>query len=244
VKVPQAPFDAEGSVLRHSLAAVETLAAWPVDPGLPRPEAVVALALDGLRNEFAGWTPVQAVSTDTRRFPTVDGLAAASLWNCYEGPPVWADAETGEASGSIELPAADRLGFLRADTVGTFAVSAAPSVQEALRAAPAACGKDTPTTFAWAKQGAATADHPARVDALFTVTCGTVDAREGRERVAVSQLLVYDASGNLSLLAGGQAATLFGWRGEGAGSVLSDALRVGAYTDAVRLTEGPPPSTP
>jgi len=223
--------------LGFARAAVEALALWPSEANLPSPTEAIALARVALATRFEGWTPVQAVATDTRPIPAVDGLAPATIWNCFEGPPVWVDEE-GKASGSVELPTRGQVGFLRADTIGTFAVRDAPSVLQALEAEAAVCGKDEPQYLSWARMTPATDTSPSRVQALLTVTCATLEVREGRDRIAVPQLAVYDDAGRLSLLVGSSAATSFAWRGDGPAAVISDALRVGAWVGAVRLTEG------
>ncbi|MDP2315578.1 MAG: hypothetical protein Q8P41_21950 [Pseudomonadota bacterium] len=232
----ESPVPARGP-FGGALVALADLRTHPTEPGLRAPEAEMALAVAGFESGFAGWTPVQAVANDTRPVPAVDGLAPAALWNCYEGPPVWGDATDGSASGTVELPIAGTLGFLRADGVGTFAVSQAPTVAAAIEADLGVCAKPTPHILAWAKTAPATASSPARLEALLTVGCGTLEVREGRERVSVPQLLVYDTTGKLSLLVGGTYATAFGWRGEGAGAVLSDARRVSAGSATIRMTE-------
>lgn len=238
VKGPAVPDLTHEPGWGDTVTILSTLAQWPAEPNLPRPDGEIAVAVSAFSTDFAGWTPVQAVPKDTRSMPAVDGLGAASLWSCFDGPPVWGNDETGEAGGTVELPAPGKLGFLRADNVGTFASAKAPSLAAALRAEPSACSSEKGTTFAWAKTSAATASQPAQLEALLLVTCGTVEAREGKERVAVPQLLVYDDHGLLTLLVGRHSATSFGWRTGAAGAVLSQALRVGAWTSAVRLSEG------
>lgn len=111
----------------------------PSTPDLTTPQAAITLATAAYRSGFAGWTPVQAVAKDTRPVPPVDGMATGSLWNCFEGSPVWADSD-GRVYGAMELPLPGKLGFLRANGVGAFAAAEAPPLADALRAEPAACG--------------------------------------------------------------------------------------------------------
>jgi hypothetical protein len=217
--------------------ALAGLQAIPGEPGLPRPDAAIAIATTGLATSFAGWTPVQTVAKDTRAIPRVDGLAAATLWNCFEGPPVWGNSETGGASGDLELPVANQLGFLRTDGLSTFALSKSPTLAEVLSSSPSNCRSGQQATYSWALMTAATDSQPARVQALMTVTCGEVESREGSEQVSVPQLLVYDEKGQLALIVGQRSAISFGWRGEGSAAVLSDARRVGQWTPTVRLRE-------
>lgn len=212
------------------------LSGLPADPTVPTPTAAITTAMDGINTNFAGWSAVQAVATDTRTIPTVDGMGPASLWNCYEGPPVWGDAETHQASGTLELPIGGKLGFLRSDGVGTFATQDAPTLADALEAKPAACSKATaeaPKIYAWASMAPATATSPARVQALLTVACGMVEAREGFERVATPQLLVYGDDGHLVLMAGRYYATAYGWKD----NVLTAARRAGDVVVRATQTE-------
>ena len=225
----------EGESLCTARLAVSALRARPAASTVS--SASFDLALVSLQSGFSDWTPVQAVPTDTRRVPVVDGLRSANLWSCYEGPPVWGDASTGEVDGSFELPVPDRVGYLKAATVGTFAVTTPPTIAEALAAKPSACARDEAQILAWARSTTATAGVPSHLQALFVVACGTVEAREGMERVAVPQLLVYDDAGLLSLLVGRSYATAFTWRAEGSNMVISRAERVGFYSPPLTLTE-------
>lgn len=223
-----------------AIATVRAMGTLSSDPALPAPTAAINTAVTALTSNFAGWTPVQVAPTDTRPIPTVDGMAASDLWNCYEGAPVWGNSDTGEASGSMELPVTDKLGYLQASTIGTFAVQDNPSIADALEGKPTACSKatnDAPKVYAWASITPAAGGAPARVNALLTVSCGMVEAREGFDRVSVPQLLVYDDAGRLNLLVGRSFATTFGWRTSGGGYAIADARRVDRWGSVIRASE-------
>lgn len=203
----------------------------------------VNLAMSGVREEFGAWKPARITPMDSRPIPRIDGVGPASLWSCFDGASVWGDLESGQAHGQAELPAAGSLGYLRADTLGVFEATDAVSLADAMTAAAPGCNKDAASgepaaVYAWTKMGPAMADRPARVEAMLTVACGRIEVREGSDRVSVAQLLVYDAAGRLTVLAGPQFATQFAWRGEGATSVLTAGRRVGMYGPDVLIREG------
>ena len=234
------PYPSGNGPFGTSMAAVSQLVALTADPLVPTPADGIALALGAYASNFAGWTAVQAVPSDTREIPQVDGLAPTELWNCYEGAPVWLN--TGgtngmEAAGALELPTVQQIGFLRSDGLGTFAATDAPTIDQALASTPSACIGRDPHTFAWAKSTPATASTPAQLQALFTISCGEVDSREGTERVSQPQLLVYGEGGRLALLVGREYATAFAWRADGAVHVISEARRVGMSGDVIRMSE-------
>ena len=108
----------------------DLLAKWPAGDGPPEMASALAVAMTGLNTDFAGWNPVQAVSADPRDIPPVEGLARANLWNCYYEPSLYTDGAV--VSGSIELPVPGKLGFLRSDAIGTFAVTKPPALAKAL----------------------------------------------------------------------------------------------------------------
>ncbi len=227
----------DGNDWIYMSASLEALAAFPGEPGLPRPDGSIARARAALTSTFADFVPVQVVTTDSRPLPVLDNLQPARLWTCYEGPPLWGDTSTGQVGGYLELPQFGKVGFLRAETVGVFDVKDNPSLADAMAGRPSQCSSDTTHTFAWAQMAPAVPGQPARAAALLTVSCGMIDSREGRERAVLAELLSYDEAGYLDLFLRERSATSFGWRGAGAGAVLSQGRRVGAWTDTVRMSE-------
>ena len=223
--VPAVPatFPCPEDQLCSSKVVTDLLAKWPAGDGPPEMASALAVAMTGLNTDFAGWNPVQAVSADPRDIPPVEGLARANLWNCYYEPSLYTDGAV--VSGSIELPVPGKLGFLRSDAIGTFAVTKPPALAKAQEGKVDSCkaGESSPATLAWALPAPGVSGGAPGVKALLLVNCGDIEAREGSERVTHTQLLVYDDAGHLQLLVGPRYATAFAWRQASDGPVLSDA---------------------
>lgn len=239
---------ADDAVERMGLV-IDRLAATPSTPALARATREVNLAAAAVRDRFAGWLPVRVSPTDSRPIPVVDGLGPASLWSCFDGPSVWGDVASGEAYGAFELPTAGKVAWLTADTLGAFETQDSVTLEKALAANAPGCTSRSDdgrpaATYNWARMAPATAERPARVEALLTVGCGTVEVREGSDQVATMHLLVFDAAGRLTVLAGSNFATQYGWRTEGAGAVITSGFRVGSYGPDLVLTEGRAAATP
>lgn len=237
--VPEVPatFPCPEEELCSSEVMVDLLGKWPAEGGPPAMASALALATTAMTSDFAGWNPVQAVSADTRDIPPVEGLAKANLWNCYYEPAIYTDGAV--VSGSIELPVPGKLGFLRSDAIGTFAVAKPPTLAKALEGKLDSCmaGEDSPATIAWALPAPAVSGAAPGVKALLLVNCGDIEAREGSDRVTHTQLLVYDDAGHLQLLVGPRYATAFAWRQASDGPVLSDAWRVSLDAYAIHARE-------
>jgi len=215
--------------------AIASLKAPATDPRVK----AIEIGRAGVKSKLAGWTSVQAVATDTRKPPVVDGLVTPNLYGCFEGPSVWVD-EAGTVEGALELPIVGQLGYLRADGVGTFAVKQAPDLESAIAGRLPQCKSEEPKVIAWAKYDPAVEGGAERLRALFLVACGIVEVRDGAEQTAVAQLLVYDDAGHLTLLASRGYATLFDWQDRGGQPVLTAGHRFNSFGGPpVKLLEHP-----
>jgi hypothetical protein len=186
----------------------------------------IAAALQAVSTQLKGWVPVQAVALDKRPVPRIDGICTPSLESC----------DGGGCYGMVELPLGGTVGFLNANQVATFDAAAQAPLAEVLAKKPAECRHaDSGKMFGWALRETAESGK-ARVKALFLVRCGAVESREGREPSVMPQLLVYDAAGQLEVMAGTSYASAVEWKPTSDGPRVAGAYRMGTY-DAPRRLE-------
>lgn len=175
--------------------AIKWLTATKKTPGH---EVALAFAARAAGDGFKDFTPVQVVVKDKRKTPTVDYICTPEI-----------DSEDGGVchEGAL-LPR--ELGYLRAETVGTFAVTNTPGINQAARGSGPLCQSQTEKTFGWAKTETVE-NGPARLRALLVVKCGLICSRDGLAPAGLIQLLVYDDKGQLELIASEWNAQLLTW---------------------------------
>jgi|GEM_PF-1696483 len=151
-------------------------------------------------SHFAQMLPVRVSSRDKRKLPRVDGLCSFQLNECLEDP----------CYESLPMPA--QLGLLNAQSLLVVEQPQLPSVKDVLALTPAACHQRNPTTFFWITRAPATADgQPGLVVAMLAITCSMVEGREEAFPKASPQLLVYDASGVLDIIASDRYVAAYKW---------------------------------
>ena len=123
---------------------------------------------------------------------------------------------------SAPLPMTGTLGFLNARGLSTLEVKTPVTIAEAEALRPKACHQRNATTFSWIVRAPAAKDGtPGTIRALYLVSCGLVDGREGFFPSARSQLLVYADDGRLAFSHSYDATSLYDWREGNAGPVLA-----------------------
>jgi hypothetical protein len=139
---------------------------------------------------------------------------------------------------AFPLPGWGQVAFLQTAGLGTLDVTDAPALTDALAGKPKECRRrDLIKTWAWALRSKPGADGTAPLEALYLVSCGMVESREGYMEAHDTQLLVYGQDGKLELLVTPYDVAALRWRPGATGPVIAGGRRVTARGDALTLEE-------
>jgi hypothetical protein len=153
--------------------------------------ALASSALDRPQAMFAA----KVAPTDARPLPPVDGFRTPELWDNFEGGGWWSE---------VSWPLYGVLGALQAESLRVIESPSKVTIAAALDAKARGCNSRKGATYTWALrqkgEGADAGRDQLRV--VLAVRCGRVESRDGTSDIAMPQLLVYDAKGHLSAIAG------------------------------------------
>jgi hypothetical protein len=181
-----------------------------------------------VKRRMSDLVPVQAVARDKRKLPAVDGLCTPGINSCLDDGCYVA----------FSLPGSGQVAFLQTAGLGILNVTDSPALADALAGKPKECRRrDQVKTWAWAMRGKPGADGTAPLEALFLVSCGMVESREGYMEARDTQLLVFGQDGKLELLATPYEASAVRWRAGPTGPIIAGGRQVNFRGETLTLEE-------
>lgn len=173
-----------------SLNRAELLAEAAKDPGFAKEWKEPLAAALALEKNLGSMTRAQVAPTSQAKLVDVDGLQISGMFDVMSGAGAYPRAD------AIRVPMLGLVSSLFADQLRVLDVKDTLTVPQ-FEKSPRGCGVDT----AWVSR-AQSKEGPARVVAIALGRCARMESRSGPYIGHVVELLIYDASGKLVLLAG------------------------------------------
>jgi hypothetical protein len=152
--------------------------------------------------DLTGFVPVRFALKDRRKVPQIDGIAVA-----------WLGSHPFDGTGYVALPLVDSVSMFDAALLGALGDkrAATASLDKILAGKAPGCRARTPKVFAWALYDQQPGQAQ-RVRALVLARCGLIEEREGTRLGGDLQVVTYDATGKLELLADSRVVVRYVWK--------------------------------